>query len=103
MYIYANNFFNDEIFALRDKLIEYASVNKQDVINECYDVLNGKKLSEVKKYMSIFIYTIPLYEKNLFFTDKKFDILYIENGEDFLENKKFDRKKYLEYGGGNFI
>lgn len=46
MYIYANNFFNDEIFALRDKLIEYASVNKQDVINECYDVLNGKKLSE---------------------------------------------------------
>ena len=47
MYIYANNFFNDEIFALRDKLIEYASVNKQDVINECYDVLNGKKLSEV--------------------------------------------------------
>lgn len=61
------------------------------------------KLSEVKKYMSIFIYTIPLYEKNLFFTDKKFDILYIENGEDFLENKKFNRKKYLEYGGGNFI
>lgn len=47
MYIYANNFFNDEIFALRDKLIEYTSVNKQDVINECYDVLNDKKLSEV--------------------------------------------------------
>lgn len=47
IYIYANNFFNDEIFALRDKLIEYTSVNKQDVINECYDVLNGKKLSEV--------------------------------------------------------
>lgn len=47
MYIYANNFFNDEIFALRDQLIEYISVNKQDVINECYDVLNGKKLSEV--------------------------------------------------------
>lgn len=47
IYIYANNFFNDEIFALRDKLIEYISVNKQDVINECYDVLNDKKLSEV--------------------------------------------------------
>ena len=47
MYIYANNFFNDEIFALRDQLIEYISVNKQDVINECYDVLNDKKLSEV--------------------------------------------------------
>lgn len=47
IYIYANNFFNDEIFALRDQLIEYISVNKQDVINECYDVLNGKKLSEV--------------------------------------------------------
>lgn len=47
MYIYANNFFNDEIFAQRDKLIEYTSVNKQDVINECYDVLNDKKLSEV--------------------------------------------------------
>lgn len=46
IYIYANNFFNDEIFALRDKLIEYISVNKQDVINECYDVLNDKKLSE---------------------------------------------------------
>ena len=47
MYIYANNFSNDEIFAQRDKLIEYTSVNKQDVINECYDVLNDKKLSEV--------------------------------------------------------
>lgn len=46
IYVYANNFFNDEIFALRDQLIEYISVNKQDVINECYDVLNGKKLSE---------------------------------------------------------
>ena len=47
IYVYANNFFNDEIFALRDQLIEYISVNKQDVINECYDVLNDKKLSEV--------------------------------------------------------
>ena len=53
MYIYANNFFNDEIFALRDKLIEYASVNKQDVINECYDALNGKKLSEVSYTRSL--------------------------------------------------
>lgn len=53
MYIYANNFFNDEIFALRDMLIEYASVNKQDVINECYDVLNGKKLSEVSYTRSL--------------------------------------------------
>lgn len=53
MYIYANNFFNDEIFALRDMLIEYASVNKQDVINECYDVLNGKKLSEVSYTKSL--------------------------------------------------
>ena len=47
IYVYANNFFNDEIFAIRDQLIEYISVNKQDVINECYDVLNDKKLSEV--------------------------------------------------------
>ena len=53
MYIYANNFFNDEMFALRDKLIEYASVNKQDVINECYDILNGKKLSEVSYTRSL--------------------------------------------------
>lgn len=53
MYIYANNFFNDEIFALRDQLIEYISVNKQDVINECYDVLNGKKLSEVSYTRSL--------------------------------------------------
>lgn len=47
IYIYANNFFNDEIFALRDKLIEYISVNKQDVINDGYDMLNNKKLFEV--------------------------------------------------------
>lgn len=53
IYIYANNFFNDEIFALRDQLIEYISVNKQDVINECYDVLNGKKLSEVSYTRSL--------------------------------------------------
>ena len=47
IYIYANNFFNDEIFTLRDELIEYISVNKQDVINDGYDILNNKKLSEV--------------------------------------------------------
>ena len=61
------------------------------------------KLSQLKRKMSIFIYTIPSYEKNLFFTDSKFGMLYIENGEDFLENGKFNRKKYLEYGGGKFI
>lgn len=47
IYIYANNFFNDEIFNLRDELIEYISVNKQDVINDGYDILNNKKLSEI--------------------------------------------------------
>lgn len=47
IYIYANNFFNDEIFNLRDELIEYISVNKQDVINDGYDILNNKKLSKV--------------------------------------------------------
>lgn len=47
IYIYANNFFNDEIFTLRDELIEYISVNKQDVINDGYDILNNKKLTEV--------------------------------------------------------
>ena len=47
IYIYANNFFNDEIFTLRDELIEYISVNKRDVINDGYDILNNKKLSEV--------------------------------------------------------
>ena len=47
IYIYANNFFNDEIFTLRDELIEYISVNKQDVINDGYDILNNKNLSEV--------------------------------------------------------
>lgn len=47
IYIYANNFFNDEIFTLRDELIEYISVNKQDVINDGYDMLNNKKLFEV--------------------------------------------------------
>ena len=61
------------------------------------------KLSQLKRKMSIFIYTIPLYEKNLFFTDSKFGMLYIENGENFLENGKFNRKKYLEYGSGKFI
>lgn len=47
IYIYANNFFNEEIFNLRDKLIEYISVNKQDIINEGYNILNNKKLSEI--------------------------------------------------------
>ena len=47
IYIYANNFFNDEIFTLRDELIEYISVNKRDVINDGYDILNNKNLSEV--------------------------------------------------------
>lgn len=47
IYIYANNFSNDKIFTLRDELIEYISVNKQDVINDGYDILNSKKLSEI--------------------------------------------------------
>lgn len=53
MYIYANNFFNDEIFTLRDKLIEFTSINKQDVINEGYDILNNKKISEFKYTKSL--------------------------------------------------
>ena len=45
--IYANNFYNDRIFSLRNQLLEYTVINEQDIINNGYDILSNKSLSSM--------------------------------------------------------
>lgn len=61
------------------------------------------KLSNLKKNMNIFIYNVNFYGKGKFCNDRDLGMLYIEDGEKFMENGKFDRKKFLEYSDGNFF
>ncbi len=61
------------------------------------------KLSRLRKYMNIFTYSINFNQNTKFYNDKALGLLYVENGQEFIENGKFDRKKYLEYSGGNFL
>lgn len=61
------------------------------------------KISQLRDYMNIFMYNVNLYEKSIFYTDELTGILYIENGEEFIENGKFNRQKFLKFTGGNFL
>ena len=47
--------------------------------------------------MNLFIYSVTIYDKDnckKYFTEEFGDILYIEDGEDFIEDEKFDQEKY---------
>ncbi len=55
------------------------------------------KLSKIQEIMDLFMYTITIYDKEnckKYYTEEFGEILYIENGEDFIEDEKFDKEEY---------
>lgn len=63
------------------------------------------KLSTIMGVMELFLYSIEIYDKEsqkLYFTEEMGNILYIEEGEEFLDEGKFDREKYFKKCGEIF-
>jgi len=60
------------------------------------------KLSQLGEKMSYFTYNVPLKQAEAFH-DEHFGFYYIENGEDFIEDGKFMRDKFVEKSGGLFL
>ena len=102
----------DQIFLNFTYIVDGERIIGKEIWQEYCDLFYDKsisyaekqiRLADLKKYMNMFIYNVNFCEKSKFCNDKALGILYIENGEEFIEDGKFNRKKYLEYSGGNFL
>lgn len=60
------------------------------------------RLSQLAESMSFFTYNVPLKQAEGFH-DEHFGMYYIEHGEDFIEDGKFMRDKFIEQSGGLFV
>ena len=62
-------------------------------------------LSEIRPKINMFIYNIYSNKnsKPNYYDQEFSNIFYIDNGDKFIDNGKFDRKKYVEYTGGYFL
>ena len=61
------------------------------------------KLSKVAEKLNLFIYSIYKNKTNVIEGEKFGDIYYVENGEEYMENGRFNRAKYLGEGDGLFL
>lgn len=55
------------------------------------------ELSKIREIMDLFLYTVTIYDKdngNKYNTEEFGNILYIEEGEEFIEDGKFNKEKY---------
>lgn len=55
------------------------------------------ELSKIREIMDLFLYTVTIYDKNSgnkYCTEEFGNILYIEEGEEFIEDGKFNKEKY---------
>lgn len=63
------------------------------------------ELSKIHEIMDLFMYSVIIYDKDnnkKYYTEEFGNILYIENGEDFIEDEKFSREKYDKKCGDLF-
>lgn len=63
------------------------------------------ELSKIHEIMDLFIYSITIYDKDnckKYYTEEFGDILYIENGENFIEEGKFSKERYDKKCGDIF-
>lgn len=100
------NQINLSIFLNRTIVIEEKEIVGSDVWEEYKSIcLNSKlsyaqrqvKLSKIREIMDLFLYSVTIYDRDnckKYFTEEFGDILYIENGEEFIEDDKFDKEKY---------
>lgn len=61
------------------------------------------KLSKVAEKLNLFIYAIYKNKTNVIEGEQFGDIYYVENGEEYIENGRFNRAKYLGEGDGLFL
>lgn len=94
---------------IKNKKIEGSKVwekYKQICLNDKYSYAQRKvELSRIQEIMDLFLYTITIYDKNnckKYYTEEFGNILYIENGEEFIEEGKFDKEKYDKKCGEMF-
>lgn len=100
------NQMNLSIFLNRTIVMENKKIVGSNVWEEYKSIcLNSKlsyaqrqvELSKIHEIMDLFIYSVTIYDKDnckKYFTEEFGDILYIENGEEFIEDDKFDKEKY---------
>lgn len=83
-----------------------------DVFNEYKELcINNKisyaekkiRLSEVSERLNLFIYSIYENKANVIEGEKFGDIYYVEDGEKYIKNGRFDRVTYLNGGDGLFL
>lgn len=101
---------NKQIFLNFDIEVDGEILKGKDVWEEYKNIcLNNEltyakksiKLSKIKEKLNLFIYNILIDSDKLVRQDEKFgSIYYIENGNEFITNGKFDRKKYQDVSGG---
>lgn len=63
------------------------------------------ELSRIHQIMELFMYSVAIYDKEnckKYYTEEFGDILYIDNGEDFIEDEKFNKEKYEKMCGDIF-
>ena len=88
-------------------------VSGKDIWNEYKMILNDYSLSYTKKQvllsnikskMNIFIYNVNIYNDSMYICDEEItNILYIENGEEYIKDNKFDSIKFYESLNGVII
>ena len=83
-----------------DVFEEYKSIYLDDSLGYAEKKI---KLSSIAEKMSLFIYTIYSKDTNIIEGEQFGNMYYIENGEDYIENGRFNRAKYLGNGDGLFL
>ena len=68
-----------------------------------WDILKKIKLSNISEKLNLFIYAIYQNKVNTIEGEKFGDIYYVENGDEYMENGRFNREKYLNGGDGLFL
>ena len=61
------------------------------------------KLSQMSEKLNLFIYEIYEKKGNMIQGEKFGNIFYIQNGDEYMENGRFNREKYLREGDGLFL
>lgn len=87
--IIGSEVFNEYIELCRNQLLSYAE--------------KKIKLSKISEKINLFVYSFFENSLNIIQGDKYGDMYYIEDGENYIENGRFNRQKYISGGDGLFL
>lgn len=101
-------FFNYTINIDGEKIIGASIWKQYKELIQNKEISYAKKqieLSKIKPKFNLFIYTIYKNRScnNNYYDEEFGGIYYIDNGEEFINDGKFDREKYISYTGGIFL